>query len=107
MDLCKKIQYILHKKIYFSANYSLIHLGGMSEQQNNNYNKQKKLFANDIFFINRFYGNKKSFKALKFMMRAYMIRLFILRLAYRHADRTKQINKTQNSIKMLRELKKC
>ena len=34
---------IFYIKNYFSANYSLIHLGGMSEQQNNNYNKQKKL----------------------------------------------------------------
>ena len=44
MDLCKKVNAYLHKLILFLPSPSLIHLGGASESQNVNYNKQKKLF---------------------------------------------------------------
>ena len=68
----------MKKKIYYLANISLIHLGGASEAQNFNYNKQEKLIKNDMLFIKKFYGKNEVHKALKNINRADNLRLKLL-----------------------------
>ena len=104
MDLCKKIAMILKKQVLFLPYVSLIHIGGASEVQNFNYNKQKKLFENDLYFVNKFYGKDEQIKCKKYMILAYKLRLLLLKSFYRKGDRKIQIDKTQQSIKMLQEI---
>lgn len=104
MDLCKKIETIINKKVTFLPDYSLIHLGGASESQNVNYNKQKKLFENDLQFIRKFYGSKESNNTKEKMIKAYKLRLNILKIFYKQNDRDLQIEKTRSAIKMLSEI---
>lgn len=82
MDLCKKISVILKKQIYFISGVSLIHLGGASEAQNVNYNKQKKLFQNDMIFVRKFYGESEAKRAKQKVMKAYLLRKLLLTAAY-------------------------
>lgn len=105
MDLCKKIDHILKKKIYYLANTSLIHLGGASEAQNFNYNKQEKLIKNDVLFIEKFYGEKEVHKALKNMNRAYRLRLSLLKYFYYRKDRNMQLDKTKKVIDIIKEIR--
>lgn len=104
MDLCKKISTILHKNVLFLPNHSLIHLGGASESQNINYNKQKKLYENDLMFVKKFYGNKEAANTLSSMKKAYRIRGKLIKLFYYKQDRKKQITNNEKSIKILQEL---
>lgn len=104
MDLCKKIETILNKKIFFDNDHSLIHLGGASEAQNVSYNKQKKLFENDIYFVNKFYGEREAKRTISAMRCAYQIRYILLSCLYFKADRKKQIEKTKQAIEVLKEI---
>lgn len=104
MDLCQKVTRILGKKIYYTAAHSLIHLGGASESQNINYNKQEKLLNNDILFIRKFYGDESARKTLKHMYIAYLIRLLLLKCFYYKRDRKLQIEKTQKVMSILKEI---
>lgn len=104
MDLCKKVEIILKKQVLFLPHVSLIHIGGASESQNFNYNKQKKLFENDLYFVNKFYGKDEQIKCKKYMISAYKLRLFLLKRFYKKSNRKIQIDKTQKSIQMLQEI---
>ncbi len=104
MDICKKMAIYLEKKVYFLAKSSLIHIGGTSEIKNTNYNKQKKLFENDLMFVEKFYGAREAKKTLKAMKFAYSIRIILLRLGYRKKDRELQIEKTNFSREILKNL---
>lgn len=105
MDLCKKIDCILNKKIYYLANISLIHLGGASEVQNFNYNKQEKLIKNDLLFIKKFYGENEVHKVLRNMNRAYNFRLNLLNLFYYRNDKNLQLDKTKKVIDIIKEIR--
>lgn len=105
MDLCKKVDSLLKKNIYYLANVSLIHLGGASEAQNFNYNKQEKLIQNDMIFIKKFYGENEVQKALKNMNRAYRLRLRLLKYFYYRTDRNLQIDKTKKVIDIIKEIR--
>lgn len=104
MDLCKKVNAYLHKLILFLPSPSLIHLGGASESQNVNYNKQKKLFENDIRFVEKFYGKKEALKTKKKMINAFRTRLNLLKALYKKSDRDTQIRKTKKSIDILMKI---
>lgn len=104
MDLCMKIKCFLGKKVYFIADKSLIHLGGASEIQNTNYNKQKKMFQNSLLFTEKYYGCDKVLITKKYMLAAYRIRLLILNSLYFKKDRKFQIDKTLNAMCILKEL---
>ena len=77
MDLCKKIEKFLNKKCYYLANNKLIHIGGISESKNINYDKLKIILRNKLIFIKKFYSDKEIKKAYKSMMSTYKIRYFI------------------------------
>lgn len=104
MDLCKKVNSYLKKKILFIPDRSLIHLGGASESQNINYNKQRKLFENDLKFVKKFYGEKEASRTKEKMIKAYRLRQKLL-LFYRKNDKDFQIDKTKKAISIIKELK--
>ena len=104
MDLCKKVSVILHKKIYFISNVSLIHLGGASESQNTNYNKQAKLFQNDKDFVTKFYGKEEAERTILNMKRAYNLRKIMLKIGYWRKDRSFQIEKTEVALNLLNSM---
>ena len=104
MDLCKKISVILKKQIYFISGVSLIHLGGASEAQNVNYNKQKKLFQNDMIFVRKFYGESEAKRAKQKVMKAYLLRKLLLTAAYWKKDRSKHLSKTEEAYNFLKNV---
>lgn len=104
MDLCKKISVILKKQIYFISGVSLIHLGGASEAQNVNYNKQKKLFQNDMIFVRKFYGESEAKRAKQKAMKAYLLRKLLLTAAYWKKDRSKHLSKTEEAYNILKNV---
>lgn len=104
MDLCKKISVILKKQIYFISGVSLIHLGGASEAQNANYNKQKKLFQNDMIFVRKFYGESEAKRAKQKVMKAYLLRKLLLTAAYWKKDRSKHLSKTEEAYNILKNV---
>lgn len=104
MDLCKKISVILKKQIYFISGVSLIHLGGASEAQNVNYNKQKKLFQNDMIFVRKFYGESEAKRAKQKVMKAYLLRKLLLTAAYWKKDRSKHLSKTEEAYNILKNV---
>lgn len=104
MDLCKKISVNLKKKIYFISDVSLIHLGGASEAQNISYRKQRKLLENDLAFVKKFYGENESKKMKKKAMNAYLLRKFLLTVAYWKKDRSKQLSKTEEAYNILKRV---
>ncbi|MGT2941083.1 glycosyltransferase family 2 protein [Streptococcus cristatus] len=105
MDLCKKIAENLNKSVLFLPTVSLIHVGGASEAQNINYNKQRKLFENTFLFVEKFYGKNEADKTYRSMMLAYRIREVVLRLGYWKNDRHIQIKKTKRSLTILKEIR--
>ncbi|PNY18952.1 glycosyltransferase family 2 protein [Streptococcus parauberis] len=108
MDICKKMESILSKSIYYMNSISLVHIGGASENQNVSYNKQKKMFENLRLFVSKFYGIKESRKTLNNMIKAYRIRLILLQIGYKREDKSIQLDKTNQAISILKELvKKC
>ena len=104
MDLCKKIQTFLNKKIVFNADVSLIHLGGASEVQNVNYIKQKKLFQNILIFCEKFYGLKEADKTLRNMRMCYYIRLLLLKSLYYKENRNYMIEHDKKILSFLKEV---
>lgn len=104
MDLCKKISVILKKQIYFISGVSLIHLGGASEAQNVNYNKQKKLFQNDMIFVRKFYGESEAKRTKQKAMKAYLLRKLLLTAAYWKKDRSKHLSKTEEAYNILKNV---
>ena len=104
MDLCKKISVILKKQIYFISGVSLIHLGGESEAQNVNYNKQKKLFQNDMIFVRKFYGESETKRTKQKAMKAYLLRKLLLTAAYWKKDRSKHLSKTEEAYNILKNV---
>lgn len=104
MDLCKKISVILKKQIYFISGVSLIHLGGASEAQNVNYNKQKKLFQNDMIFVRKFYGESEAKRAKQKVMKAYLLRKLLLTAVYWKKDRSKHLSKTEEAYNILKNV---
>ncbi len=106
MDLCKKIDVILKKKVLYCPINSIIHIGGASEKQNVNYNKQRKLFENELIFNEKFYGKESAVKLIKYMIYAYIIRMFMLKLFYWKKNRNFIIEKTLMALKILKEIRK-
>ena len=104
MDLCMKVHSILKKDVVYLPEQKLIHLGGASEKQNVNYNKQKKLFENDILFVSKFYGKDAANRMLKNMKIAYKIRLAIIVILYHKKNRQMVLDKTKSSLNILEEL---
>ncbi|ADB46972.1 glycosyl transferase family 2 [Acidaminococcus fermentans DSM 20731] len=104
MDLCKKIQTFLNKRIVFNADVSLIHLGGASEVQNVNYIKQKKLFQNILIFCEKFYGLKEADKTLRNMQMCYYIRLLLLKSLYYKENRNYMIEHDKTILSFLKEV---
>lgn len=78
MDICKKVQSQLHKKIFYNADVSMVHLGGASEKQNRSYSKQEKIYINTFLFCEKFYGKKRTIDINLFMIRLYEIRKTLL-----------------------------
>lgn len=101
MDLCKKVRTYLKKEIICLPDCTLVHLGGASENQNVSYNKQKKLLENNLHFVEKFYGKKKSNLLLNCMRFAYKIRYFLLKTVVNN-DIAKE--KTKKAIRILMEM---
>ena len=78
MDICWKVRHHLNKRVYYNADVSMIHLGGMSEKQNRNYSKQEKLYINTFLFCKKFYGQKKAMNLFDLWGKLYSIRVFFL-----------------------------
>ena len=104
MDLCKKVNTILGKKIYYLANISLIHLGGASEAQNTSYRKQKKVMENEFMFVKKFYGLEEANRTMNNIKCAHVLRKILLRIGYWKKDREDQLEKTTETIRMLDEI---
>jgi len=104
MDLCAKVNKRLHKKVLYIPDISLVHLGGSSDKQKNSYNKQKKLFQNDLLFVGKFYGDKEAKKTKARMIKAYKLRMCLIRWFYRNGDKSLQIERTLSAIKLLDEI---
>ncbi|HFI0249435.1 TPA: glycosyltransferase family 2 protein [Streptococcus suis] len=104
MDICKKMNNILGKKIFYLVNSSLIHIGGASESQNINYSKQQKLFENMKKFVEKYHDTSTSINTIKSMIVAYQVRLFFLKVFYYKYNRKLQIEKSEQAIIMLRKL---
>lgn len=104
MDICKKLRIQLNKSIFYMASSSLIHIGGASESQNVNYSKQKKLYENTRAFVRKFDGEKQAKNTIFLMKSAYVIRKIILKIVYHKENRKFQLEKTEQAIKMLKEL---
>lgn len=106
MDLCKKIEKELNKKCYYLADHKLIHIGGVSESKNINYNKLKIILRNKLMFINKFYSKKEAKKAYKYMMFTYKIRyiftFLLIPFIYKKAIYYK--NKMSKSTELLYEV---
>lgn len=105
MDLCKKVLEKLGKKTLYLSSKSLIHIGGASESQNVSYNKQKKMFENIILFVTKYYGSKEVTRTLKNMLIAYKLRLKLIEFAYRRNDKQIQLDKVNQALEILEELK--
>lgn len=105
MDLCKKVNIYLKKRILFLPDHSLIHLGGASESQNISYDKQKKLFENDLYFVKKYYGQKEAMKTKEKMIKAYGIRYNLLKLLYKKHDRDSQLKKTMKAMEIIEGIK--
>lgn len=105
MDLCKKVNKFLKKKVLFLPDYSLIHLGGVSESQNISYDKQKKLFENDLYFVKKYNGTKEAIKTRKKIINAYKIRYKILKILYKRCDRDFQLKKTTKAMEIIEGIK--
>ena len=106
MDLCKKVSIYLNKKTLFLPDHSLVHLGGASESQNIGYDKQKKLFENDLSFVKKFYGEKETQKTKEKMIQAYRIRLNMLKMFYKKQDRDFQLKKTVNALEIIEGIRR-
>lgn len=104
MDICKKLRIQLNKSIFYMASSSLIHIGGASESQNVNYSKQQKLYENTRAFVRKFDGEKQAKNTIFLMKSAYVIRKIILKIVYHKENRKFQLEKTEQAIKMLKEL---
>ena len=106
MDLCMKMKRNLNKKTYYISSRSLIHIGGVSESKNVNYNKMKKLIENNALFAMKFYNKKKSKAVIKSFIKSYYIRLFALKLFYYGNKRKQLIIKMKNGIRLSKEVRK-
>lgn len=82
----------------------MIHLGGASEAQNVNYNKQKKLFQNDMIFVRKFYGESEAKRTKQKAMKAYLLRKLLLTAAYWKKDRSKHLSKTEEAYNILKNV---
>lgn len=78
MDICWKVRHQLNKLVYYNADVSMVHLGGVSEKQNRSYSKQEKLYTNTFLFCQKFYGRKKAVNLFDFWEKLYNIRVFFL-----------------------------
>lgn len=103
MDLCKKVQVVLKKRVYFIAEKSLIHLGGASEIQNVSYDKQLKMTQGKMLFNEKYYGLDSRRKAKIWMLMGYRLRSAMVKLLYWRNDRCIQIKKNMNAIKCILE----
>lgn len=80
MDICKKINIKLNKKIFYLADTKLIHLGGISEASNRNYSKLELQIKNKIKFSRKFYGEKECKKVINNLINVYKMRLIIVKM---------------------------
>lgn len=78
MDICWKVRHQLNKRVYYNADVSMIHLGGVSEKQNRSYSKREKLYINTFLFCKKFYGQQKAMSLFNFWRKLYSIRVFFL-----------------------------
>lgn len=104
MDLCRKVRAFLYKQVIYMPEHSLIHLGGTSEAQNFKYDKQRKLFENDLLFVNKFDGKNEKEKTLKAMIKAYKKRNFLVRHFYSKDDKQIILDKGEKSLGVLEEI---
>ncbi|ALG41883.1 glycosyl transferase family 2 [Megasphaera elsdenii CAG:570] len=103
MDICKKIQSQLHKKIFYNADVSMIHLGGASEKQNRSYSKQEKIYANTFVFCEKFYGRKKALRIYECIIFIYEFKMTLL---YPFSFFSKIRNLISHNKKIVKGLKK-
>lgn len=104
MDLCKKIEKALNKKTYYLSNTELIHIGGVSESKNINYNKLEKLIKNKIIFANKFYGEREAKKVKKALYNVYAIRLFFIKYLYWFRNRKYYLEKMQTGYNICKNI---
>ena len=102
-DLCKKMETELNKRTYYLAETSLIHLGGVSESKNTNYNKLKRLIYNKVIFNNKFYGQKKAKAAIRTMKCSYFVRKQLVRILYYGKERKNLLLKMSSGYKFSKE----
>ena len=79
MDFCRKLLN-LGKKVFYLADVSLIHIGGVSEATNTNYDKMRMIIRNELLFAKKFYGTKEFEKVYRKNLRAYRVRRIFARL---------------------------
>ena len=103
MDLCKKVQVMLGKKVYYIADKCLIHLGGASEIQNISYDKQLKMTQGKMLFNEKYYSRTSRKTAKMWMLMGYRIRSIMVKTLYWRSDRDIQIRKNLNAIKCILE----
>lgn len=80
MDICMKVKKTLNMGVYFMADISLIHLGGRSEQKNNNYKKIEIILRNTIYFAEKFGGIKSRKKTILTLKFCYYSRLHLAKI---------------------------
>lgn len=90
MDICKKIYTFLQKKVYYLANVTLIHVGGVSESKNKNYSKLEKLIHNKVQFVEKFANYRETKKTIKALIHSYWIRYWFIYCFYFHNRENRQ-----------------
>lgn len=104
MDICWKVWHQLNKKVLYNADISMIHLGGASEKQNQNYSKQEKLYINTFLFCKKYYGIKKTYRLYKLIMDLYRIRMILI-YPLKFVNKKNQIfEHEKNVLKILKSL---
>ena len=100
MDLCKKFDTELKMKTRYTADVSIIHLGGRSENKNYNYNKTERLLKNKEIFLRKFYGNKVALRGLLALRGSYLIKLYISKviLKFNASNSSNKLNVSMLSI---------
>lgn len=104
MDLCRKVRDYLFKEVIYMPEHSLIHLGGASEAQNFSYDKQKKLFENDLLFVAKFDGKNEKEKTKKSLISAYKKRIFMIKHFYKGKDKKDILDKSQRALEIISNL---
>lgn len=108
MDFCMKIKKNLNKRCYYISDCSLIHIGGVSEAKNINYNRMKIILRNKLLFIKKFYSQKEMNKSYSSLLFTYRIRYIFsfLMFPFLFKKMSYYNKKMRSGIIFLKEIKK-